>query len=118
MLNYQYDTIIRMNSKQNPHYFSRKDIHGQEVETHLERINSEFKNGFDFLRKYPKSVTVFGSSMVIPESKTYQSAMRMGEAVVRTLGYAVVSGGGPGVMEAANKGAALAHGKSVGLSYD
>ena len=105
-----------MNPKHNPHYFSRRDIHGQEIETHLERINKEFRDGFAFLRKYPKSVTIFGSSLVTPESETYKSAQLLGEAIARDCGYAVITGGGPGVMEAANLGAAHAHGQSVGLN--
>ena len=61
-------------------------------------------------------MTIFGSSMVKPESDTYQHALSLSEAIVRELGYTIVSGGGPGVMEAANKGAAKAGGHSVGLN--
>ncbi len=105
-----------MNNQKNPHFFSRRDIHGDEIETHLERINREFKEGFAFVRKYPKSVTIFGSSLVAPDSQTYKSAHELGTRIAKELKYAVITGGGPGVMEAANKGAAEAHGQSVGLN--
>jgi len=92
------------------------DLHEGEIEAHVERISREFRDGFDFLRKYPKSVSIFGSSMVGPSSATYKEAESLGARIVRELGYAVITGGGPGVMEAANKGAYEAGGMSAGLN--
>lgn len=105
-----------MNNSNNPHYFSRKDIHGDEIATHLERINKEFKDGFAFVRKYPKSVTIFGSSLAKPESEPYKNAFKLSERIARELQYAVITGGGPGIMEASNKGATHGKGQSIGLN--
>ena len=103
-----------MNSNNNP--LTRRDIHAKEVETHLERINREFADGFDFLAKYPKSVTIFGSSLATQDSEHYQKAYELGKAIATDLQYAVITGGGPGIMEAANKGAYEADGTSLGLN--
>ncbi len=94
---------------------SRQDIHEKSIEEHLERINREFKSGFEFLKKYPRSVTIFGSSMAPSDSEHYKAAYDLGRAIVKDTGYAVISGGGPGIMEAANKGAHDAGGKSIGI---
>jgi uncharacterized protein (TIGR00730 family) len=96
--------------------FSKSDIHNGEIATHLERINHEFSDGFEFLKKYPKSVTVFGSSLALPSEPMYAAAEALGGRIVRDLGYAVATGGGPGIMEAANKGAYDAHGVSLGFN--
>ena len=77
-------------------------------------ILSEFVEGFETLPEIYPAVTIFGSARSHPNSSTYKTA----EALARQLaesGFNVVSGGGPGIMEAANKGAAKAGGKSVGL---
>ncbi len=94
----------------------RSDIHAREVGEHLDRISREFAEGFDFLAKYPKSVSVFGSSLAPRDGAAYAKAYELGQRVVRDLGYAVVTGGGPGTMEAANKGAYDAGGVSLGLN--
>ncbi len=81
----------------------------------LFRILAEFVDGFEALCKVYPAVTVFGSARVDPQSNAYQTA----ETIARGLskaGYSIVTGGGPGVMEAANKGAAEAGGVSVGLN--
>ncbi|MDE1941134.1 MAG: TIGR00730 family Rossman fold protein, partial [Patescibacteria group bacterium] len=95
---------------------SKTDIHSGEINTHLERINHEFADGFEFLKKYPKSVTVFGSSVAAPDQEDYSAAEQLAGRVVTELGYAVLTGGGPGIMEAANKGAYQAGGVSLGLN--
>lgn len=96
--------------------FSKNDIHQGEIKTHLERIGHEFENGFVFLKKYPRSVTVFGSSMAKPEDEHYRKAEELGSKIASETGYTVITGGGPGVMEAANKGAYQTGGSSVGLN--
>ena len=53
---------------------TRTEIHAKEVETHLERINREFSDGFDFLARYTKSVTIFGSSLAPRDSEHYKNA--------------------------------------------
>jgi uncharacterized protein (TIGR00730 family) len=81
------------------------------------RILSEFVEGFDILADLPPAVSVFGSARAKPESPEWAMAERLGAALAMA-GYAVITGGGPGVMEAANKGATQAGGLSVGLGIE
>ncbi len=99
-----------------PNPFSRSDIHEGQIAEHLGRINHEFHEGFEFIKKYPKSVTIFGSSMLPVDSEPYKKALELGARIAKDLNYAVVTGGGPGIMEAANRGAFDVKGKSVGLN--
>src|SRR5215467_12665796 len=81
------------------------------------RIMAEFVEGFETLSKIPPAVAIFGSARAVPGSPAYQTA----ESVASLLshnGYSIITGGGPGVMEAANKGAAEAGGTSVGLNIE
>lgn len=82
----------------------------------LSFIGSEFARGFDFLRNYPKSVTFFGSSRMKEDEPYYKKAEALAGRIVQELGYSVITGGGPGIMEAANKGAYEAGGTSIGLN--
>lgn len=79
-------------------------------------INSEFRHAFKFLRSYPRSVTFFGSARFTEEHPCYVRARELAGRIVRETGYAVVSGGGGGIMEAANRGAFEAGGKSIGMN--
>jgi uncharacterized protein (TIGR00730 family) len=81
------------------------------------RILSEFVEGFETLADLPPAVSVFGSARSKPDSPEWELAERLGAALAGA-GYAVITGGGPGVMEAANKGCAEAHGLSVGLGIE
>jgi uncharacterized protein (TIGR00730 family) len=81
------------------------------------RILSEFVEGFDTLADLPPAVSVFGSARSLPGSHECEIAERLGAALAEA-GYAVITGGGPGVMEAANKGARQAGGLSVGLGIE
>ena len=83
----------------------------------LSVITKEFKEGFEFIRHYPRSVTFFGSSRFQPDNKHYQTARRIAYAL-SNAGYAIVTGGGPGIMEAANYGALESGGPSVGLNIE
>jgi len=79
------------------------------------RIMSEFVEGFEVLSKIGKAVSIFGSARTLPGTKFY----KLGEEVayhIAKAGYAVITGSGPGMMEAANKGASRAGGYSVGLN--
>src|SRR5256714_943015 len=78
------------------------------------RILSEFVEGFDTLADLPPAVSVFGSARSKPDSPECELAERLGAALA-VAGYAVITGGGPGVMEAANKGATEAGGPWGGL---
>ncbi|MFW9044370.1 TIGR00730 family Rossman fold protein [Corynebacterium striatum] len=81
------------------------------------RIQGEFVAGFDALSKLPKAVTVFGSARMGEGTPEYDLGVRVGEALAKSE-YAVITGGGPGVMEAANRGAYEADGLSVGLGIE
>src|SRR4029453_14761727 len=81
------------------------------------RILSEFVEGFDTLADLPPSVSVFGSARSKPGSPGGKPGEDLGAALAHA-GCAVITGGGPGVMEAANKGAAEAGGLSVGLGIE
>jgi len=80
------------------------------------RIMGEFVEGFETLSQVT-GVTIFGSARSQPGSKDYARAEAMGRALAKA-GYAVITGGGPGDMEAANKGALEAGGESVGLAIE
>ncbi|MBX4199923.1 TIGR00730 family Rossman fold protein [Candidatus Parcubacteria bacterium] len=82
----------------------------------IEEISKEFKDGFSFLENYPKTVTFFGSNQFKEDNTYYQNARTLAGRIVTELGYSVVSGGGPGIMEAANRGAFEANGESLGLT--
>jgi len=81
------------------------------------RIQAVFVEGFGLLAELGMAVSVFGSSRAQRDSAQYDLTTRISAALARA-GYAVITGGGPGVMEAANKGAASANGLSVGLGIE
>ncbi|GAB3301017.1 TIGR00730 family Rossman fold protein [Geodermatophilus aquaeductus] len=81
------------------------------------RIQSEFVEGFGLLAELPRAVSVFGSARTRPDHPHYEAGVRIGAALARA-GYAVITGGGPGAMEAANRGASEAGGLSVGLGIE
>lgn len=78
------------------------------------RIISEFVEGFEHLSEIYPAVSVFGSSRVAQTDPVYELGREVGRLLAQA-GFSVVTGGGPGAMEAANRGAAEAGGKSVGL---
>ncbi|HSJ73310.1 MAG TPA: TIGR00730 family Rossman fold protein, partial [Miltoncostaeaceae bacterium] len=81
------------------------------------RILGEVVDGFDALARVGPAVSVFGSSRLAPESRYYGLAREVGRLLAER-GYAVITGGGPGIMEAANRGAAEAGGMSVGCTIE
>ena len=81
------------------------------------RIQGEFVDGFDALAKLPKAVTVFGSARSKEGDPNYELGVAMGRRLAEAQ-YAVITGGGPGIMEAANRGAHEAGGLSVGLGIE
>ena len=81
------------------------------------RIQSEFVEGFGLLAELPAAVSVFGSARTKPDAPEYETARTLGAALARA-GFAVITGGGPGTMEAVNRGASEAGGVSVGLGIE
>ena len=81
------------------------------------RILSEFVDGFDALATAPPAVSVFGSARITPADPEYASAREIG-AKLAEAGFSVITGGGPGVMEAANQGCREAGGLSIGLNIE
>ncbi len=81
----------------------------------LAEIEKEFTEGFKFLSKYPKSVTFFGSNKSKEDNFYYTQARELASRLVKEAGYSIFSGGGPGIMEAADRGAQEAGGESIGL---
>ena len=81
------------------------------------KIMGEFVNGYEKLSKIGPCVSIFGSARTKPDHKYYKLAEDVSKRIVEN-GYGVITGGGPGIMEAGNKGAHIAGGTSVGLNID
>lgn len=81
------------------------------------KIMGEFVNGFEKMSEIGPCVSIFGSARTKPEDRYYKLAENVAQGIVEA-GYGVITGGGPGIMEAGNKGAHLAGGTSVGLNID
>ena len=81
------------------------------------KVMSEFVNGFESMARIGPCVSIFGSARTKPEDKYYQLAERIAEKISKA-GYGVITGGGPGIMEAGNKGAAKGMSPSVGLNIE
>jgi len=81
----------------------------------LFRIMAEFVDAIEELSRVERAVSIFGSARITPQDESYRKTERLAGMLVEN-GFSVITGGGPGVMEAANKGAAEAGGTSVGLN--
>ena len=105
-----------MNSK---HILSNKTWTEIEAESSwsLFKIMGEFVKGYETLNKIGPCVSIFGSARTQPNHRYYQYTIEIAEKLT-SLGYGIITGGGPGIMEAANKGARLGRGKSVGLNIN
>lgn len=87
----------------------------QQMAARLGIIEDEFTRGFDMINTYQSTVTVFGSARLTEESEYYQKARELGNRLALN-GFAVITGGGRGIMEAANRGAFEAGGDSIGVN--
>jgi uncharacterized protein (TIGR00730 family) len=98
-----------------------KERHWKESMAHsswqIFKIMAEFVDGFDTLARIGPCISIFGSARTKPENPYYQVTVDIASRLTAE-GFGVITGGGPGIMEAANKGAMLAGGKSVGLNID
>ena len=81
------------------------------------RIMAEFVESFETMSRVGPAVTVFGSARTKPAETFYKASIELGQKLAKE-NFAVITGGGPGIMEAANKGAAQGGGKSVGLNIE
>lgn len=81
------------------------------------RIQGEFTKGFDTFNELGPCVSVFGSARTKPDNPHYQEAEKFGR-LISDAGFGVITGGGPGIMEAANKGAVDVNGTSVGVGIE
>jgi len=91
-------------------------MHPEDVEPErMAKIVEEFRKGFHFLENYGLTATIFGSARSDPESEMYKEAQKLAFQLSKE-GFAIITGGGPGIMEAANKGAYEAGGQSAGIN--
>ncbi|MCC6323188.1 TIGR00730 family Rossman fold protein [Candidatus Nomurabacteria bacterium] len=87
-----------------------------DTEAEVCMVQEELRQGISTIQSYKTSATFYGSARLTDDHPDYQRAQRLAYRISKELGYAVLSGGGPGIMEAANRGAFEAGGKSVGLT--
>src|SRR3990172_6731525 len=99
------------NLMQNQHDFSAEET------WRVFRIMSEFVEGFEVLKQVEPAVSFFGSARAKRSNRYYRMAMHTARDLARA-GYSIITGGGPGIMEAANHGAKLGKGKSIGLNIN
>ena len=90
----------------------------EDIEQRIEKITNEFTRGFDFIKNCTSTVTFFGSSMVDENHEDYKKCRSIAGRIVKEIKYAVITGGGPGIMEAANRGAYENGGESIGLTIN
>ncbi|SEP61382.1 LOG family protein [Neolewinella agarilytica] len=81
------------------------------------KVISEFVEGYEVMNRIGPCVSIFGSARTKPEHKYYKLATEIAQLMVKE-GYGVITGGGPGIMEAGNRGASLEQGASIGLNID
>jgi uncharacterized protein (TIGR00730 family) len=86
-----------------------------EIEVEICVSDEELRQGLDFMETIPKSITIFGSARTPESNRHYEKARRIAYRAAKELDCAVITGGGPGIMEGANRGAYEANGKSVGM---
>ncbi len=94
----------------------RRALSEKEMKLRMERIEHDFRAAFKLLKGHTSTVSFFGSSVLPQNNKYCVQARELSRRIVAELGLTVVSGAGPGIMEAANRGAYEAHGDSVGMS--
>ena len=105
------DEKLLQSPTEDPLDFTRQDT------WRVMRIMSEFVEGFDNLASVTKGVTIFGSARTHPEDPQYLAAQETARLLARE-GFAIITGAGPGIMEAANRGAKMAGGRSIGCNIE
>lgn len=95
------------------------DMNGDAIESwRVFRIMSEFVMGFELLRKQGLAVSIYGSARTQPGDPYYKQAEELAAVLVKKKGFTVITGGGPGIMEAGNVGAFKVGGQSIGLNIE
>src|SRR5512135_2376421 len=101
--------------KHRDHFHVKIDVFEEDEQARIKRIGEEFVQGFDVLSKFDNAVSIFGSSRLTPEDMYYKLAQKTAYLLGKA-GYQIITGGGPSIMEAGNKGAAAAGAPSIGLN--
>jgi uncharacterized protein (TIGR00730 family) len=101
--------------KKKNHFHVLVDIFEEDEKARVKRIVEEFGNGFETLSRYDNAVSIFGSARLGPHNEYYKLAEKTAYLLSKA-GYAIITGGGPSIMEAGNKGARRAGGPSIGLN--
>ncbi len=96
-------------------FLKKLDRFKEDEEARIRRIAEEFAMGFKILAKHKNAVSIFGSSRLAPQDEYYKLAEKTAYLLSKA-GYQVITGGGPSIMEAGNKGATRAGGVSIGLN--
>lgn len=96
-------------------HYATPPAHALGDEARLKRIVDEFRAGYDLLQSLGKAVTYFGSHLTQEGDPIYEEARKLARMMAKD-GFATVTGGGPGIMEAVNRGAAEARGRSIGFT--
>ncbi len=102
---------------ENEQNFCVNKKHSDMIDSRVSKISNELKNGFNLMKKYPKSVTIFGSARLPENNEHSKNATKIAESLSKK-GYTIVTGGGYGVMRAANKGAYMVSGPSIGINIE
>lgn len=98
-----------------PHRSAIRDLLNHDIDERVERIEKEFKAGFDMVNGYVNTVTVFGSARFLEDNEYYIEARKLTSQLAQE-GFTIITGGGGGIMEAANRGAYESGGKSIGFN--
>lgn len=92
------------------------DISSRAIRRRIRKINKEFRQAFKLLKNHQNTVTFFGSARFDEQHEYYKLARAMADRIVHDTGASIITGGGPGIMEAANRGAADEDGISIGMT--
>ncbi len=110
--------IVNVPEKHLPNAPLTEDELRETAKERVSLITKEFNDGFSFLENYPKSVTIFGGARFTEADPEYEKVRELGSRIATDLQYSVLTGGGPGLMEAANRGAKESGGESLGLTIE